>query len=177
MLTLAISAASNIWCTRESSCSVGRLEGWTSSQTGFEGGQFEIQILIGPDPTENPPQWFLFHYRHTDPHFWREWAWFWRGGGLRISMARLRQRGGGEGAPNKKIFTLPAHFLCTFSSYCHILIEQGQQGRVLKPWSPGILSMVRNNSSHLVTPQYYVEITKSSSAGGRRVMEHKGDGR
>ena len=71
MLTLAISAASNIWCTRESSCSVGRLEGWTSSQTGFEGGQFEIQILIGPDPTENPPQWFLFHYRHTDPHFWR----------------------------------------------------------------------------------------------------------
>ena len=94
-LLLAISAASNIWCTRESSCSVGRLEGWTSSQTGFEGGQFEIQILIGPDPTENPPQWFLFHYRHTDPHFVREWAWFWRGGGLRISMARLRQRGGG----------------------------------------------------------------------------------
>ena len=82
LLLLAISAAWNICCTRESSCSVGRLEGWTSSQTGFEGGQFEIQILIGPDPTENPPQWFLFHYRHTDPHFCR--------GG--------RGSGGGEGS-------------------------------------------------------------------------------
>ena len=159
MLTLAISAASNIWCTRESSCSVGRLEGWTSSQTGFEGGQFEIQILIGPDPTENPPQWFLFHYRHTDPHFWRGG----RGSGGEEGSVFLWHVYASvvEGAPNKKIFTLPAHFLCTFSRYCHILIEQGQQGRVLKPWSPGILSMVRNNASHLVNPQSNNEITKS----------------
>ena len=41
----------------------------TSSQTGFEGGESEIQILIGPNSTENSPQWFLFHYGHTGPHF------------------------------------------------------------------------------------------------------------
>ena len=113
LLTLAISAASNIWCTRESSCSVGRLEGWTSSQTGFEGGQFEIQILIGPDPTENPPQWFLFHYRHTDPHFWRGG----RGSGGEEGSVFLWHVYASvvEGAPNKKIFTLPAHFFCVLS--------------------------------------------------------------
>ena len=159
----AISAASNIWCTRESSCSVGRLEGRTSSQTGFEGGQFEIQILIGPDPTENPPQWFLFHYRHTDPHFWREWAWFWRGGGLRISMARLRQRGRRRGLLIRRSSRYQLTFSVYFQSpYCHILIEQGQLGRVLKPWSPGILSILGNNASHLVNPQSCIEIPKSS---------------
>ena len=47
--------------------------GWrvrrTSSQTGFEGGESEIQILIGPNSTENSPQWFLFHYGRTGPYF------------------------------------------------------------------------------------------------------------
>ena len=108
LLLLAISAASNICCTRESSCSVGRLEVWTSSQTGFEGGQFEIQILIGPDPTENPPQWFLFHYRHTDPHFWR--------GGRGSGGGRAQYFYGTSTPAWWRIFTLPAHFFVYFQS-------------------------------------------------------------
>ena len=91
----------------------------TSSQTGLESGESEIQILIGPNSTENSPQWFLFHYEHTGPHF-RElgvvsggeggWGFY----GL-VSM--VEQEGGW--APNKKILTFPTHF---FSPAVEIII-------------------------------------------------------
>ena len=96
----------------------------TSSQTGLEGGESEIQILIGPNSTENSPQWFLFHYEHTGPHF-RElgvvsggeggWGFY----GL-VSMVEQEGGGGvGGGAPNKKILTFPTHF---FSPAVEIII-------------------------------------------------------
>ena len=66
------------------------------------------------------------------PPLLERWAWFWRGGGLSISMARLRQRGGRRGLLIRRSSRFQLTFLCTFSRHCHILIEEGQQGRDLK---------------------------------------------
>ena len=90
----------------------------TSSQTGFEGGESEIQILIGPNSTENSPQWFLFHYGQTGPHFRKMGVVSGEREGRGVGICMAWYPPWYRGAPNKKVLAFPTSFFSTIAVHC-----------------------------------------------------------